>query len=107
MKLLIRATGPDGAPLPKDGEILDASDALGVVEAMRAQTPFTARLGPRTYMAEVLAGVEPDPAPLPEDPAQAASDFLMRLAKRGLIAFLPEGKAVELDPGEDLPCADK
>jgi hypothetical protein len=72
-----------------------------------AQTPFTARLGAREYMVDVLAGVEGNPAPLAEDPAQAASDFLMRLAKRGLIAFLPEGKALELDPGEDLPCADK
>jgi hypothetical protein len=107
MKILIRATTPAGVPVPEGGDFLNASDALAVVAQVRTQTPFTARLGAREYMVDVLAGVEGNPAPLAEDPAQAASDFLMRLAKRGLIAFLPEGKALELDPGEDLPCADK
>jgi hypothetical protein len=69
MKILIRAAGPDGIPSPKDGAVLDAPDALGAVEAMRAQTPFTARLGARDYMTGVLAGVDAAPAPLPADPA--------------------------------------
>jgi hypothetical protein len=107
MKLLIRAAGPDGIPSPKDGVVLDAPDAPGAVEAMRAQTPVTARLGARDYMAGVLAGVEGDPAPLAEDPAQAASDFLMRLAKHGLVAFLPDDKVVGPDLEGVAPCADK
>jgi hypothetical protein len=56
MKLLIRAAGPDGATSPEGGEVLEAPDALGAVEAMRAQTPFTARLGAWDYMTGVLAG---------------------------------------------------
>lgn len=68
MKILIRATTPVGVPIPEDGDLLEAPDALEVVAQMCAQTPFTARLGPRTYMVEVLAGVEGNPAPLPAAP---------------------------------------
>jgi hypothetical protein len=107
MKILIRAAGPDGIPSPKDGEVLDAPDALGAVEAMRTLSPFTDRLGARDYMTGVLAGVEGAPAPLPADPAQAASDFLMRLAKRGLVAFLPDDKVIATDLEGVAPCAAK
>jgi hypothetical protein len=74
---------------------------------MRAQTPFTARLGARDYMVGVLAGVAGPGAPLPNDPAAAANDFLIHLAKQGLIAFLPDDKEPAADPQEVAPCAAK
>ena len=107
MKILIRAMTPDGVPVPEAGDALNAADALAVVEQMRAQTPFTARLGTRDYMVGVLAGVEGRAAPLPDNPTEAANDFLIRLAKQGLIAFLPDDKGIAADLEEVLPCAAK
>ncbi|HOF70918.1 MAG TPA: DUF5049 domain-containing protein, partial [Verrucomicrobiota bacterium] len=61
---------------------------------MRGQTPFTASRAPRDYMIEVLSGIEGGPTqPLPEDAAAAAAEFLTRLARHGLIEFLPDDKA--------------
>lgn len=107
MKILIRATTPTGVPVPEGGDTLDAADALALVAQMRAQTPFTARLGTRDYMVGVLAGVEGRAAPLPDDPAEAADDFLLRLAKQGLIAFLPDDKVLATNSEEVAPCAAK
>jgi hypothetical protein len=107
MKILIRAATPTGVPVPAGGDVLEAADAVAVVEQMRAQTPFTARLGARDYMVGVLAGVEGRAAPLPDDADAAASDFLIRLAKQGLIAFLPDDKVLATNPEEVAPCAAK
>jgi hypothetical protein len=42
----------------------------------------------------VLSGIEGGPTqPLPEDAAAAAAEFLTRLARHGLIEFLPDDKA--------------
>jgi hypothetical protein len=94
MKILIRSTTLDGEPIPGSGETLQAADCLGVVELMRGQTPFTASRAPRDYMTEVLSGIEGGPTqPLPEEAAAAAAEFLTRLARHGLIEFLPDDKA--------------
>lgn len=94
MKILIRSTTLDGEPIPGSGETLHASDCFEVVELMRGQTPFTASRAPRDYMTEVLSGIEGGPTqPLPEDAAAAAAEFLTRLARHGLIEFLPDEKA--------------
>ena len=61
---------------------------------MRGQTPFTASRAPRDYMTEVLSGIEGGPTqPLPEDAAAAAAEFMTRLARHGLIEFLPDDTA--------------
>lgn len=100
MKILIRSTTLDGEPIPGSGETLQAADCLEVVELMRGQTPFTASRAPRDYMTEVLSGIEGGPTqPLPEDAAAAAAEFLTRLARHGLIEFLPDDKAS--DPGRN------
>jgi hypothetical protein len=94
MKILIRSTRLSGEPIPGSGETIQAADCLGVVELMRGQTPFTASRAPRDYMTEVLSGIEGGPTqPLPEDTAAAAAEFLTRLARHGLIEFLPDDKA--------------
>ena len=94
MKILIRSTTLDGEPIPGSGVTLQAADCLDAVEQMRGQTPFTANRAPRQYMTEVLAGIGGQPSqPLPEDTAAAAAEFLTRLARHGLIEFLPENKA--------------
>jgi len=94
MKILIRSITLDGEPIPGSGETLQADDCLEVVELMRGQTPFTASRAPRDYMTEVLSGIEGGPTqPLPEDAAAAAAEFLTRLARHGLIEFLPDDKA--------------
>ena len=81
----------DGEPIPGSGETIQAADCLEVVELMRGQTPFTASRAPRDYMTEVLSGIEGGPTqPLPEDAAAAAAEFLTRLARHGLIEFLPD-----------------
>ena len=96
MKILIRSTTLDGEPIPGSGETLQAADCLEVVELMRGQTPFTASRAPRDYMTEVLSGIEGGPTqPLPEDAAAAAAEFLTRLARHGLIEFLPDDKACD------------
>ena len=90
MKILIRSTTLDGEPIPGSGETIQAADCLEVVELMRGQTPFTAGRAPRDYMTEVLSGIEGGPTqPLPEEDAAAAAEFLTRLARHGLIEFLP------------------
>ena len=100
MKILIRSTTLDGEPIPGSGETLQAADCLEVVELMRGQTPFTASRAPRDYMTEVLSGIEGGPTqPLPKDAAAAAAEFLTRLARHGLIEFLPDDKAS--DPWPD------
>ena len=93
MKILIRSTTLDGEPIPGSGESLQAADCLEVIELMRGQTPFTASRPPRDYMTEVLSGIEGGPIqPLPDDAAAAAAEFLTRLARHGLIEFLPDDK---------------
>lgn len=83
-------------PLAGSGENIQAADCLEVVELMRSQTPFAARRTPRNYMTEVLSGIEGGPTqPLPEDAAAAAAEFLTRLARHGLIEFLPDDKACD------------
>jgi len=103
MKILIRSTTLDGEPIPGSGETIQAADCLEVVELMRGQTPFTASRAPRDYMTEVLSGIEGGPTrPLPEDAAAAAAEFLTRLARHGLIEFLPDDKASDPWPERDL-----
>jgi hypothetical protein len=109
MKVVIHDTTLDGQPLDAAGTVFCGRDCLTIVEAMREQTPFTAALAPRVYMTEVLASFEGDDLkPLPEDLDQAADAFLMRLASRGLVTFLPDDLPLDLKGGqEDKPCADK
>jgi hypothetical protein len=94
MKILIRSTTLEGAPISGSGEVVEGWDCLEVVEMMRHQTPFTAGRSGLEYMADVLKGIEGDSTrPLPEGPEAASAEFLTRLAKHGLIEFLPNHTA--------------
>ena len=109
MKVVIHDTTLDGQPLDAAGTVFWGRDSLTIAEAMREQTPFTAALAPRVYMTEVLASFEGDDLkPLPEALDQAADAFLMRLASRGLVTFLPDDLPLDLKGGqEDGLCAGK
>ena len=94
MKTLIRSTTLEGEPIPGNGEIIEGWDCLEVVEMMRHQTPFTAGRSSLEYMTDVLKGIEGESMrPLPEGAEAASAEFLTRLAKHGLIEFLPNHKA--------------
>lgn len=94
MKILIRSTTLKGEPISGSGEVVEGRDCLEVVEMMRHQTPFTAGRSNLEYMTNVLKGIEGDSMrPLPEGIKAASAEFLTRLAKHGLIEFLPNHKA--------------
>lgn len=90
MKILVRSMATSGEPLP-DGREIRGNDSHEIVSIMRSQAPFTTSKPFAEYITDILCSVEgPQCKPLPDDPHQAATEFLSRLASQGLVEFLPD-----------------
>jgi hypothetical protein len=102
IKAQIHETTLDGFPLDETGTVIQGNDAYEAVEAMKMKSPFTADMAVAEYIDYVLGKVMPEDKPTGLD----ATEFLTRLAARGLISFLP---ANEIEPAieEVTSCADK
>ena len=72
------------------GAVLSGETALAVVTEIQRQSPFTYDLEPLAYMRDVLGHAGAATPSLPDSPELAAKEFLLRLAKCGIISFEEE-----------------
>ncbi|MFA6717128.1 MAG: DUF5049 domain-containing protein [Victivallales bacterium] len=86
IKAQIHETSLDGFPLDETGTVIQGNNAHEAVEAMKMKSPFTADMTVTEYIGYVLGKVMPEDRSTELD----ATEFLTRLAARGLISFLPE-----------------
>ena len=86
LKVQIHPATVEGKPLPGSGEIVSGRNASEIIEAMKLQSPFTACLTEREYIAGVLGKI----MPYEESTELDATEFLTKLAERGFLSFLPE-----------------
>ena len=86
IKLQMHQTTLEGKPLTGTGKIVSGEDAYEVIEAMKIQSPFTADMTARQYIASILSKI----MPRNETTELDATEFLTKLAEQGFISFLPE-----------------
>jgi len=90
MRIRIYENDLDGKPMTETGTVLSGANALVVVAEIKRRSPFTYDLEPLPYMKEVLTNVGAKDASLPDDLEEAAKEFLLRMAKHGIICFEEE-----------------
>ena len=112
MRVLLRATGPDGKAFPGKGEAFAGKTALDVVLAMKDVSPFTAGRSVDEHIATVLhcagdlLGVELRVQGRTID--ERAASFVSTLIEHGLAELRPDSETDATKPpkGEKKPCAD-
>lgn len=107
MIIRLHDLAPDGEPVPYSGEYCAGPSAIAIVERLTL-TPFTSQLTPMDYMRRVLERIGQAEYKLPDEPADAAARFLMRLTSLGYASFeakaedfIPDGKTERCMPEED------
>ena len=112
MRVLLRATGPDGKAFPGKGEAFAGKTALDVVLAMKDVSPFTAGRSVDEHITTVLhcagdlLGIELRAAGRTLE--ERASAFISTLIEHGLAELRPDSETVPAKPakGGKNPCAD-